>query len=149
MNDQTRPVVIVIADDDPDDVMLTREALEESPLLNDFRSVSDGAELLDYLRQEGTFTAASSPRPDLVLLDLNMPKMSGLEALHAIKEDPSLRGIPIIVLTTSNTEEDIVRSYDLGAVSFVQKPVTFQAMVQAATALSTYWFQIVKLPTKR
>ena len=107
MNDETLPVVIVLADDDPDDVMLAREALEESRLLNDFRSVSDGAELLDYLRQEGAFTAASAPRPDLVLLDLNMPRMGGLEALRAIKEDPSLRGLPIVVLTTSDAEEDI------------------------------------------
>ena len=148
MNDQTRPVVIVMADDDPDDVMLTREALEESPLLNDFRSVGDGLELLDYLQHEGGFADVPAPRPHLILLDLNMPRMSGLEALAKIKNNPSLKLIPVVVLTTSNTEEDIVRSYDLGAVSFVQKPVTYEEMVQAATALSTYWFEIVKLPKR-
>ena len=149
MNDHTLPIVIMIVEDDPDDVMLTREALEENWLLHDVRSVSDGAELLDYLRQQGTFTPASAPRPHLILLDLNLPKMSGHEALHAIKEDPSLRDIPIVVFTTSIAEEDIAKSYNLGATSFIQKPMTFEGMVHALDMLGTYWFEIVELPAGR
>ena len=146
MGQRTEPVVIVMADDDDDDVMFAREALNKSGLPNEFHSVSDGAALLDYLKQEHASADASAPRPELILLDLNMPRMNGLEALAEIKRDPSLRAIPIIMLTTSNAQEDIVQSYELGASSFIQKPVTFEGLVNALEALGQYWFDTVALP---
>ena len=146
MDEGRPPVVILMADDDPDDVMFTREALEETSMNSDFYSVSDGAELLDYLRHEGRYASAPAPRPDLMLLDINMPRMNGLDALNVIKEDPSLKSIPIIVLTTSSADEDVSRTYDLGAASFVQKPVGFNEMVRAMTSINQYWFETVELP---
>jgi CheY-like chemotaxis protein len=140
------PVVLLMADDDPDDVALTREALEESRIANDFHTVADGNELLDYLRQEGEFSESTAPRPKLILLDLNMPKKDGRQALKEIKADPLLRMIPVVVLTTSGADEDVARAYASGAASYIQKPVTFQGLVKAMQALGTYWFQIVKLP---
>ena len=144
MNTQEE-AVIVMADDDLDDIMFTREALKEYQLSNDFRFVSDGAELLDYLKQNRHF-ANAAPRPQLILLDLNMPRMNGLEALTEIKKDPSLQSIPIVMLSTSGARDDIARSYDLGAASFIQKPGTYQGMVDAMRALVRYWFDIVALP---
>ncbi|NES19385.1 MAG: response regulator [Symploca sp. SIO3E6] len=136
-----------MADDDPDDCMLAKEALVESRLANDLRFVSDGEELLDYLHHRGKYTQlGSSPRPGLILLDLNMPKKDGREALKEIKADPNLRYIPIVVLTTSKAEEDIHRSYDLGANSFIVKPVTFSSLVEVMKTLRKYWFEIVELP---
>jgi CheY-like chemotaxis protein len=136
-----------MADDDPDDCMLAREALAESRLANDLRFVSNGEELLDYLHHRGKYTElSSSPRPGLILLDLNMPKKDGREALKEIKADPNLRYIPIVVLTTSKAEEDIHRSYDLGANSFIVKPVTFSSLVEVMKTLRKYWFEIVELP---
>jgi CheY-like chemotaxis protein len=140
------PVVLLMADDDPDDVLLTREALEESRIVNDFYSVADGNELLAYLRHEGSFSESSAPRPDLILLDLNMPRKDGRQALIEIKADPLLRMIPVVVLTTSNADEDIDKAYSSGAASYIQKPVTFQGMVKVMQSLGTYWFQIVTLP---
>ena len=144
-----RPVTILMADDDADDRMLTREAFEESHLVNDLRFVEDGAELMDYLKRRGKFADPGlSPRPGLILLDLNMPRKDGREALAEIKSNDALRKIPVIVLTTSKAEEDIFRSYDLGVNSFVTKPVTFAGLAESMKVLSQYWFEIVELPAR-
>jgi CheY-like chemotaxis protein len=141
-----RPITILMADDDLDDRELARDALAESRVLNDLHAVNDGAELLEYVRHEGRYTAENAPRPDLILLDLNMPKVDGREALAALKKDPKLRSIPVVILTTSRAEEDIVRSYDLGANSFISKPVTFAGLVEVMRELGRYWVVIVELP---
>src|SRR3978361_710747 len=147
MSGSINSITILLADDDADDRMLTRDALAESRLANDVRFVEDGDQLLDSLRRRGRFAAPeTSPRPGLILLDLNMPRMDGREALKEIKSDPALRCIPIVVLTTSKAEEDIYRTYDLGVNSFITKPVTFEGLVKAMRALGTYWFEIVELP---
>jgi len=142
-----KPVVILMADDDADDRMLTKEALEESRVVNDLRFVEDGEELLDYLLHRGRFAAeGASPKPGLILLDLNMPKKDGREALKEIKAYPELRRIPIVVMTTSKAEEDIYRSYDLGANSFITKPVTFDRLVELMRTMGEYWVEFVELP---
>jgi CheY-like chemotaxis protein len=142
-----RPITILMADDDEDDRLLTQEAMEEARLINDLRFVEDGRELMDYLRREGDYTdPESSPRPGLILLDLNMPRMDGREALTQIKADPRLRCIPVVVMTTSKAEEDILRSYDLGAASFITKPVSFSALLEVVSTLDRYWTGIVQLP---
>ncbi len=133
-----------MADDDADDRMLAKEALEESRVLNDLRFVENGEELMDYLYKRGDF--ADAERPGLILLDLNMPKKDGREALKEIKADANLRRIPIVVMTTSKAEEDIYRSYDLGASSFITKPVTFERLVELMRTLGQYWVEIVELP---
>jgi CheY-like chemotaxis protein len=140
------PVPILIADDDEEDRMLARDALEESRLANSLFFVHDGVELLDFLHRRGPFEDPStSPRPGIILLDINMPRMTGLEALRDIKRDPSLRRIPVVILTTSRADEDIIRSYDLGVNSFISKPVTFNGLVDVMRLLGTYWFEIVDL----
>jgi CheY-like chemotaxis protein len=149
MNDGRMPITIVLADDDEDDRKLAQDALAESRLANDLHTVEDGEELMDYLLRRGKYTAlADSPRPGLILLDLNMPKKDGREALREIKADPSLRQIPVVVLTTSKAEEDIYRTYDLGANSFITKPVMFESLVKVMRELGTYWFEIVELPRR-
>jgi CheY-like chemotaxis protein len=141
------PITILIADDDPEDRMLMEDAFIESRLGNDLRFVEDGEQLMDYLYRRGRYVdPVNSPRPGVILLDLNMPKKDGREALGEIKSDPNLRQIPVIVLTTSRMEEDVFRSYDLGVNSFITKPVTFVAMVELLTTLRKYWFEIVELP---
>src|SRR6476469_131648 len=137
-------ITILMADDDADDQQMTKEALDANKLLNNFQSVADGAELLAYLRKEGEYAGAETP--GLILLDLNMPKMDGREALREIKKDPSLSSIPIIVMTTSKAEEDIYRSYDLGASSFITKPITFTGHVDIVRTIGEYWLEIVQLP---
>lgn len=139
-----KTITILLADDDPDDRLLVREAFEESHLLNILETVEDGEELMDYLHQKGKF--AGKPMPNLILLDLNMPRKNGIEALEEIKADVNLRRIPIVILTTSKAEEDIIRTYDLGVNSFVVKPVTFESLVDLVKELGKYWFQIVELP---
>jgi CheY-like chemotaxis protein len=142
-----RPILILVADDDPEDCLLVRDALEESRLANELHFVGDGEQLLDYLNRRGAYAdPVPAPRPGLVLLDLNMPKMDGREALAEIKNDPNLRQIPVVVLTTSAAEEDIFRSYDLGVNSYITKPVTFESLVRVMQALGKYWFEIVELP---
>jgi len=152
MNQLKKPIPILLADDDPDDRMLAQEALDESRLANHLYFVKDGEELMDYLYHQGHYTGCHpdggdpAPRPGLILLDLNMPKKDGREALKEIKADPTLRQIPVVILTTSKTQEDIYRSYDLGVNSFVTKPVTFEALVELMKSLGKYWFEIVELP---
>ena len=142
-----RPVTILMADDDPDDRELTREAFEESKVANDLRFVEDGEELLDYLHRRGKYVdPASSPRPSIILLDLNMPKKDGREALREIKADPQFRPIRVIIMTTSKAEEDILRAYDLSASSYITKPVTFAGLIDVIKTLGKYWLEIVELP---
>ncbi|HWF49288.1 MAG TPA: response regulator [Solirubrobacteraceae bacterium] len=143
-----RPVTILLADDDQEDRELARDALQDSKLANEMRFVVDGQDLMDYLRRQGRYAdpAVDAPRPGIILLDLNMPKMDGREALAEIKADESLRRIPVVVLTTSNDEQDVLRSYDLGVNSFITKPVTFAGLVEAMSAWSRYWFELVELP---
>ena len=144
MKTERRSITILLAEDDPDDRMLVEDAVAEGRLVNELRCVEDGEELMDYLHQRGKY--AGAPRPGLILLDLNMPKKDGREALREIKADPSLRQIPVVVLTTSKAEEDVFRSYDLGANSFVTKPVTFKSLVELMKTLGRYWLEIVELP---
>lgn len=147
LNKPRKPITILMADDDPDDRMLTREAFEENRLMNDLRFVEDGEELMDYLYHRGKFVDPhESPRPGVILLDLNMPRKDGREALKEIRADADLRRIPIVVLTTSKAEEDILRSYEIGANSFITKPVTFDGLVAVVNSLNKYWVEIVELP---
>lgn len=147
MKKRARPITILMADDDADDRMMTKEAFEENHLANDLRFVQNGVELMDYLNRRGQYSDPStSPRPGLILLDLNMPKKDGREALEEIKQDPSLSSIPVVVLTTSKEEEDIHRSYQLHVNSYITKPVTFEALVGVVKAISKYWLEIVQLP---
>jgi CheY-like chemotaxis protein len=138
------PITILMAEDDVQDQMLTRRAFQKARVINDLLFVNNGEELLQYLRREGPFPGAR--RPDFILLDLNMPKKDGREAMQEVKGDPVLRSIPVIVLTSSAADEDIVRSYDLGANSYIQKPVTFAKLVEVVETLGKYWLGIVKLP---
>lgn len=143
-------ITILIADDDPDDQLLVRDALLENRVFNDIRFVGDGQELMDYLLQRGAYsTPAQAPRPDLILLDLNMPRKDGREALREIRQDEELRCIPVVVLTTSKADEDVARMYELGVNSFIVKPVTFQALVEVIHVVTEYWFTIVRLPSHR
>lgn len=147
MKPAARPVTIVIADDDEDDCLLAREALNSVRSNNDIRFVGNGEELLEYLRREDSYSdPAQSPNPSLILLDLNMPRMGGQEALRIIKEDESLRHIPIIVLTTSRVDQDILESYGLGANSYIAKPVTFDGLVEVMQGIADYWLGLVELP---
>ena len=142
------PLAILLADDDPDDRLMAAEALEESRVVNELTTVEDGEELLEYLRCTGRYEGRDKVLPALILLDLNMPKMDGREALQEIKSDPALRSIPVVVLTTSRAEEDILRSYDLGVNSFISKPVTFEGLVSIMGDIGRYWVEIVELPDR-
>ena len=141
-----RRITILMAEDDEEDRMLVKEAWEESMLANDLHFVTNGEELMDYLHRRGKYTSPDdSPRPGLILLDLKMPKKDGLESLKEIKSHPELRKIPVVVLTSSKAEQDIVASYDLGASSYITKPVTFEKLVETMKALGKYWLEIVDL----
>lgn len=141
------PITILVAEDDLDDRLLLSEAFREIRVANVVRFVDDGIELLNYLRRLGKYADLDEfPVPDLVLLDLNMPRRNGREALGDIKADALLRRVPVVVLTTSKAEEDIVRSYDIGAAGYITKPVTFVGLLEAVRGLAEYWVQIVKLP---
>ena len=142
------PITILICDDDEDDRLLTQQALEDAHVSNNIQFVEDGEMLLDYLYQRGQFggETGKAPRPGLILLDLNMPRMNGREALKIVKGDPTLRDIPIVVLSTSRLDEDVIRSYQLGVNSFITKPVTFSGLVEAMNVLGRYWLEIVELP---
>jgi CheY-like chemotaxis protein len=145
-----KQITILLADDDEDDRLMARDALREARLANDLHYVANGEELIDYLHRRGKYAdPAHSPRPGLILLDLNMPKKDGREALREIKSDEDFRRIPVVVLTTSNAEGDIFRTYDLGVNSFITKPVTFEGLVEVMKMLGRYWFQIVELPNDK
>jgi CheY-like chemotaxis protein len=138
---------ILMADDDKDDRLLTRKAMEENNVANPFVTVADGEELLDYLKRKGKYSdPMTAPRPCFILLDLNMPKMDGRKALLFVKADPELKKIPVVVLSTSRAEEDVLRSYNLGANSFITKPVNFDGLVAMVESLKNYWLEIVELP---
>jgi CheY-like chemotaxis protein len=143
-------ITILLAEDDPDDRQMTMEAMQECRLANEIHFVEDGEQLLDYLHRRGPYASlAQMPLPGLILLDLNMPRKDGREAIKEIKADPDVRRIPVVVLTTSKAEEDIVRSYDLGASSYITKPVTFTSLVETIKVLGRYWFEIVELPDQQ
>jgi two-component system, response regulator len=147
MRDKGKAIVILLADDDEEDRMLACDALAESRLSNRIYSVTDGEDLMDYLHRSGKYAPpADAPRPGLILLDLNMPRKDGREALREIKADPHLRQIPVLVMTTSSAREDISHSYDSGASSFICKPVTFEGLIEVMKALGRYWLEIVELP---
>jgi CheY-like chemotaxis protein len=142
-----KPITILYADDDAEDRMLVKDAWEESRLANDLHFVEDGEELMQYLRRAGKYADLNgTPLPGMILLDLNMPRKDGREALQEIKADARLRSIPVVVLTTSKADEDILRAYDLGVNSFILKPVTFESLVEITKTLSKYWFEVVELP---
>src|SRR5262245_4353673 len=147
MKRSARSSLILIADDDSDDRMLALDAFRENHLPNELRFVEDGEELMDFLKRQGKYKGlAGSPLPALILLDLNMPKKDGREALKEIKTDPELRRIPIIVMTTSKEEEDVYKAYELGVNSFITKPASFDSLVEIVRALTDYWFDVVQLP---
>jgi CheY-like chemotaxis protein len=147
MIEERDSIIILIADDDEDDLLLARDALAEGRLSNEVYCVTDGEELMDYLNRRGQYSGpGEAPRPGLILLDLNMPKKDGREALLEIKSNPDLRQIPVIVLTTSKADEDNFRSYDSGASSFISKPVSFVGLVEVMKGLGRYWFELVDLP---
>jgi CheY-like chemotaxis protein len=149
MSRTAKAITILYADDDAEDRMLVKDAWAENRLANELYFVEDGEELMDYLRRRGNYThLVDRPLPGMILLDLNMPRKDGREALSEIKADPRLRSIPVVVLTTSKAEEDILRAYDLGVNSFILKPVTFQSLVDLTLTLSKYWFEVVELPSE-
>jgi CheY-like chemotaxis protein len=139
-------MLILIADDDADDRMFLEQALRQTGYSDQISTVEDGEELLNYLQHTGPYTKANSPRPTLLILDLNMPRMNGFQALKIIKDDVALRRLPVVVMSTSTADEDILRSYDLGVNSFVIKPFHYNRLVEVISALKTYWLETVRLP---
>ena len=147
MKKEKRSVVILVAEDDPEDCQFIKEAFLDGEVQSCLRFVEDGERLMDYLRQRGEYTdPLAAPQPSIVLLDLNMPRKDGREALREIKADPDLRRIPVVILTTSKEAEDILLSYELGANSYIAKPVTFGALAETLTILGSYWLETVELP---
>lgn len=146
MSPEPSPVEILLVEDNPGDVKLTEKALEQGNLENELHVVNDGVEALEFLRREGEY--AESPRPDLVLLDLNMPRKDGQEVLQELNEDEELSRIPVVVLTSSESEEDIVKSYDLNANAYLTKPVDYDGFLEIVDGLENFWLQVVKLPPK-
>ncbi len=141
-----RQIEVLLVEDDPGDVLMTREAFEDYKLQNKLHVVNDGAEAMDFLRRQGEHTDAT--RPDLVLLDLNLPRMDGREVLQAIKSDPELASIPVVILTTSEAEEDVLRSYSLHANAYVTKPVDFERFIQVVRQIDEFFVSVVRLPTR-
>jgi len=139
------PVEILLAEDNPNDVEMTRRAFEKGQLLNNLHVAADGVEALAYLRQEGEY--ADEPRPDIVLLDLEMPRKDGKEVLAELEDDPDLSQIPVIVLTSSEAEQDIVESYRHNANAYLTKPVGYEAFQETVRQIESFWFEVVKLPT--
>ena len=147
MSIEGREAVILLAEDDPGDQELTRRALEDGKIANELHIVQDGEETLNFLLRRGRYAdPAASPRPDLILLDLNMPKLDGRQVLAEIGKHPRLRRLAIVVLTTSQQDEDVLRSYDLGVKSYITKPVDMDQFVRVIQTLERYWFQVVVLP---
>jgi CheY-like chemotaxis protein len=142
------PITILLVDDDEDDLFFAERALKKSDLPHITHKVRDGIEMLDYLHRRGTYTEENAPLPDLILLDLNMPKMNGKEALKALREDTNLGHIPVILFTTSHAEQDILASYKLGANSYIRKPGDFDSLVEIMKALKAYWVQYATLPPR-
>ena len=142
--EKTNQIDILLVEDNPGDVRLTMEALKEAKLLNTIANVRDGVEAMDYLRREGKYTDAV--RPDLILLDLNLPKKDGREVLAEIKNDPNLRRIPVVILTTSRAEQDILKAYNLHANCYITKPVDLDQFVRVAKSIDDFWFTMVRLP---
>jgi CheY-like chemotaxis protein len=150
MNLIAKSKIILMAEDDADDRLLVKDALAECGHSGDLQFVENGEDLLDYLFRRGKYAALPDlPRPGLILLDLNMPRKDGREALREIKADPALRRIPVVILTTSKADTDIERIYELGANSFITKPVRYEALVETMKVLSLYWFKTVELPAPR
>lgn len=147
MEEKKNALPILMVDDDQDDRLLTEKALRTNRVINPIVFLEDGEELVDYLRRQGKYSGAGqAPKPCFILLDLNMPKMDGRKALGIIKADPALRKIPVVILTTSQAEEDIMKSYNLGANSFISKPIDFESLVNLMDSLKQYWLEIVELP---
>ena len=146
MSPTTHPVSILLVDDDAEDRMLALDALYEWKLANEVHSCGDGEEALEFLQRQGRYAGRPEGHPGLILLDVNMPRMDGFELLAAIRSHPALRRIPVVMLTTSAAEADILRGYDLGVNSYITKPVSFDGMVSAMRAMGRYWFQLVELP---
>jgi CheY-like chemotaxis protein len=142
--DADRMIEILLVEDDPGDVVMTREAFQDYKVRNNLHVVNDGAEAMDFLQRRGEFAAA--PRPDLVLLDLNLPKMDGRQVLEAIKSDPGLSSIPVVVLTTSENEDDVLRSYSLHANAYVTKPVDFERFIEVVRQIDDFFVSVVRLP---
>jgi CheY-like chemotaxis protein len=142
--DDGEPIEVLLVEDDPGDVLMIREAFAENKLNNRLHVVSDGVEALDFLRRGDGH--AGAPRPDLILLDLNLPRKDGREVLADVKSDPALRAIPVVVLTTSEAEEDILRSYDLHANAYVTKPVDFERFISVVRQIDHFFVTVVKLP---
>ena len=147
MNADGRPVDILLVEDNPGDVRLTREALREGKVRNNLHCVMDGVEALTFLRREAHFS--DSPRPDLILLDLNLPRKDGRQVLAEVKSDPRLRQIPVVVMTTSKADEDVIRSYDLHANCYIPKPLDLDHFIQVIQGIEDFWLTIVKLPTRQ
>jgi CheY-like chemotaxis protein len=148
MNDENtgRPIEVLLVEDNPGDVRLTQEALKEAKVRNNLSVVGDGVEALEFLHREGPFSA--SPRPDIVLLDLNLPRKDGRQVLAEVKADPDLRRIPVVILTTSKAEEDILKTYDLHANCFVTKPVGFEQFIRVVQSIENFWLTVVRLPSQ-
>ncbi|WP_332369256.1 response regulator [Spirosoma telluris] len=139
-------MTILIADDDTDDRLFMDKALRQSGYTQNIQFVEDGEELMEYLRREGRYDEQNAPWPNLLILDLNMPRKNGFQALNEIKDDPKLRRLPVVVMTTSSADEDVLKTYNLGVNSFVTKPFNFNRLVEMVGALKTYWIDTVKLP---
>jgi len=145
----SKPITILMADDDADDRLLFEEAVEEAQLVNNVEFAVDGIDLLDRLRSKGKYVdKTKNDLPDLILLDLNMPRMDGREALEEIRKDADIKGIPVVIMTTSEAEEDIIKTYDLGASGYITKPVTFDGLIETIQVVTDYWVNIVKLPKR-
>jgi chemotaxis family two-component system response regulator Rcp1 len=144
--EQVQPIEILLVEDNPGDIRLTREALHDSKVINRLNAVRDGGAALAYLRRQGEYAQAT--RPDLILLDLNLPKKDGREVLAEIKNDPDIRRIPVVIVTSSKAEEDIVKSYDLHANCYIAKPVDLDKFIEVVKAIENFWVSIVKLPPK-
>ncbi len=144
--DHERQIEVLLVEDDPGDVVMTREAFQDYKVRNQLHVVNDGTEAMAFLRQEGEY--AGRPRPDLVLLDLNLPKMDGREVLEAIKSDPDLSSIPVVVLTTSENEDDVLRSYSLHANAYVTKPVDFERFIEVVRQIDDFFISVVRLPRR-
>ncbi|GAB3558160.1 response regulator [Spirosoma fluminis] len=146
MHRKPKNMTILIADDDTDDRLFMDQALRQNGYTQAVHFVEDGEELMEYLRHQGRYNASNAPWPNLLILDLNMPRKNGFQALEEIKDDPKLRRLPVVVMTTSSADEDVVKTYNLGVNSFVTKPFNFNRLVEMVGALKTYWMDTVKLP---